>query len=91
MDIPRGKVVLEFYSERCVTCRTFGRIVENVIKDYGDVRLIKVDVRKNRDLAKRFGVIALPVAVFLKDGKEVDRIKGAKTEKEVKDFIERNR
>ncbi len=91
MNIPNGKVILEFYSERCASCKTFGAIMDKLIEEYEDIKLIKVDVRKDRDLAKKFGVIALPVAVFLRDGVEVDRIKGAKTEKELREFIERNR
>ncbi len=90
MDISKGKFVLEFYSERCVACKVVGEIVEKLIKEYGDVKLVKIDVRKNRDLAKEFGVISLPVLVFVRDGAEVDRIKGLKTEKEIREFIERN-
>jgi len=85
------KVILEFCSERCVACRTVDTLIRDVLKDYDDVELVKVDVRKNRELAKKFGVIALPVLVFLKDGVEVDRLKGAKTKEELREFVERNR
>ena len=91
MEVPKGNVILEFCSERCVACKTVDAIVKDLLKDYDDVELIKVDVRKNRDLAKSYGVIALPVLVFLKDGREVDRLKGAKTKEELREFIERNR
>ncbi len=90
MDFSEGKFILEFYSERCAACKVVGEIVEKLIERHGDVRLVKIDVLKNRDLAKKFGVISLPVLVFVKDGVEVDRIKGLKTEREIEEFIERN-
>ncbi len=91
MDLSRGKYILDFYSERCATCKAVESIMNKLMKEYGDVKLVKIDVRKNRALAKKFGVIALPVLVFIKDGVEIDRIKGARTEKELREFIERNR
>jgi thioredoxin 1 len=91
MDLSKGKYILEFYSERCVACKTVESIMDRLMKEYGDIKLVRIDVRRNRDIAKKFGVIALPVLIFIKDGVEVDRIKGAKTEKELRDFIERNR
>ncbi len=91
MDLSSGKYILEFCSERCVACKTVEAIMNKLIKEYHDIKLVKIDVRKNRNLAKKFGVIALPVLVFIKDGVEVDRIKGARTEKELREFIERNR
>ena len=91
MDISSGKYILEFCSERCVACKTVEAIMNKLMKDYDDITLVKIDVRKNRDIARKFGVIALPVLVFIKDGVEVDRIKGARTEKELREFIERNR
>jgi len=91
MDLSDGKYILEFYSERCAACKAVESIMNKLMKDYSDVKLVKIEVRKNRDLAKKFGVIALPVLVFIKNGVEIDRIKGARTEKELREFIERNR
>jgi thioredoxin 1 len=84
------KAVVEFYSERCVACRTVMAILDELSKEYPDIAILKIDVTKNREIAKKFGVIALPVLIFFKNGVEVDRIKGAKTRNELKEFLERN-
>ena len=46
------------------------------MKDFGDVKFIKVNVFE-REFARSFNVIALPVIVALKDGVEIGRLKGA--------------
>ena len=71
MEIPNGKVLIEFYSPRCKSCQDVQRILEDILKDFGDVKFIKVNVFENREFAKSFNVIALPVIVALKDGVEI--------------------
>ncbi len=50
----------------------------------------RVNVRDKRDVARRFGVIAIPVLVFIRDGVEVGRIKRPGTEREIREFMERH-
>ncbi len=82
-----GKIVLEFYSPRCKSCHDVGRILEEVIKDFADVKLVKINVMENRDFARSYGVIALPVLIAMKDGVEVGRLKGAKCKSEIVKFL----
>ena len=87
MEIPNGKVLIEFYSPRCKSCQDVQRILEDILKDFGDVKFIKVNVFENRVFAKSFNVIALPVIVALKDGVEIGRLKGAKSRSEMLEFL----
>ncbi|WP_456328159.1 thioredoxin family protein [Archaeoglobus sp.] len=87
MEIPNGNVLIEFYSPRCKSCQDVQNILENVLKDFGDVKFIKVNVLENREFARSFNVIALPVIVALKDGVEVGRLKGAKSKSEILEFL----
>jgi thioredoxin-like negative regulator of GroEL len=43
----------------------------------GHLKVVKVDVDANRDLAARFGAQSIPLLVVIRDGREVDRIVGA--------------
>ncbi len=87
MEIPNGNVLIEFYSPRCKSCRDVQMVLENVLKDFGGVKFIKVNVLENREFARSFNVIALPVIVALKDGVEVGRLKGAKSKSEIVEFL----
>ncbi|WP_457549545.1 thioredoxin family protein [Archaeoglobus sp.] len=87
MEIPNGNVLIVFYSPRCKSCQDVQRILENVLKDFGGVKFIKVNVFEYKEFAKSFNVIALPVIVALKDGVEVGRLKGAKSKSEIVEFL----
>lgn len=87
MEVPKGKVVLEFYSPRCRSCEIVEEILKDVLRKFEDVKLVKVNVLERRDFARKFGVIALPVLVALKDGIEVGRLKGARNKSEIETFL----
>lgn len=67
-------VVLEFYAERCASCRTLFRILDETETE-GAV-LGKVDVDAAPGLAARFGVVRIPTLVAVRNGKEVKRLSG---------------
>lgn len=74
-DIP---VMIDFYAEWCGPCRMMSPIVEEFAKNYeGKVKIGKINVDEESDLAMRFGVQSIPSFIFIKDGKVIDRITGA--------------
>jgi len=79
-------MVIEFYSPRCKSCKIVEKYLEEALKNY-NVKLMKVNVLENRDFARKFKVIALPVIVALKDGVEVGRLKGVRRRDEIESFL----
>ena len=74
-DIP---VMIDFYAEWCGPCRMMSPIVEEFAKNYeGKVKIGKINVDEESDLAMRFGVQSIPSFIFIKDGKVIERITGA--------------
>ena len=74
-DVP---VMIDFYAEWCGPCRMMSPIVEEFAKKYeGKVKIGKINVDEESDLAMRFGVQSIPSFIFIKDGKVIDRITGA--------------
>jgi thioredoxin 1 len=71
-----GKMVmLELGSVGCIPCEQMKPVMEKLRANYkGTLEVFFVDVRKNKDTARRFGVYAIPTQVFLdKNGKEFHR------------------
>lgn len=74
-DVP---VMIDFYAEWCGPCRMMSPVVEEFAKDFeGRVKIGKINVDEESELAMRFGVQSIPSFVFIKDGKVVDRVTGA--------------
>ena len=85
-DIP---VMIDFYAEWCGPCRMMSPIVEQFAKDFeGKIKIGKINVDEESDLAMRFGVQSIPSFIFVKDGKVIDRITGALPKPVLKNYLD---
>jgi thioredoxin 1 len=53
-------------------------ILDEVEKEYPDLTITRIDIDSDEDMVKQYNIQSVPTYVILKDGKEVDRIIGAK-------------
>jgi thioredoxin 1 len=85
-DIP---VMVDFWAEWCVPCRMITPIVERLAQRYaGRLKVVKLDVDANQDLAIQYQVMSIPTLLFFKNGQPVDRIIGAVGEQAIVQKIE---
>lgn len=70
-------VVVDFYANWCGPCRLLAPILERIAEAYqGRVRIVKVDVDQEPELAGHFGVSSIPTLAFFQNGRLVDRHAG---------------
>jgi len=71
-------VVVDFWAGWCAPCRLMKPVMESLARDYsGRAHFAKVDVDRNQELARRYGVMSIPNFVVFRNGKPVDRAVGA--------------
>ena len=70
-------VLLDFWAAWCGPCRMLSPIVDEVAEERTDVKVGKVNVDEQPDLAAEFGVMSIPTLIVFKNGEEVDRSVGA--------------
>jgi thioredoxin 1 len=69
-----GIVLVDFYADRCGPCKMLTPIMEELHNDYGDnekVKIVKVDVDANQDVAGEYGVMSIPTVYVFKNGESV--------------------
>lgn len=79
------KTVFYFTADWCQPCKKVKPIVEEMKKEGYQFQMIDADYEQL--LVKQFKVNSVPTFILLEDGKELNRITGAKTQNELKDFI----
>ena len=67
-----GVVVVDFFANWCGPCKMLGPVLEELSDSRSEVKVVKIDVDEEEDLARRFGVMSIPALYLFKDGKQVD-------------------
>ncbi|MBI3111823.1 MAG: thioredoxin [Ignavibacteriales bacterium] len=71
-------VLIDFWAEWCGPCKMVAPVVEELAKEYdGKLKVGKVDVDSNQQVAIQFGIRSIPTLLIFKQGKVVDQLVGA--------------
>lgn len=80
-------VLLDFWAAWCGPCRMIAPIVEEIANERTDIKVGKIDVDDQAELAGRFGIMSIPTLVVVKDGKVVNQSVGAKPKAQILEML----
>ena len=86
---PNILIVLDMYASWCRPCKLLAPQMDDMSVTHPTVVFLKIDADKERDVASQFHVEGFPTIVFLKNGKELDRIVGCDPQK-VEDLVNKH-
>ncbi len=70
-EIKEGKVIVDFFASWCGPCRMLSPLLED-LEENEDVKVLKVNVDEQEEIASEFIVSSIPYLVFFKDGKRIN-------------------
>ncbi len=76
-------VLLDFYADWCGPCRMVAPVLEQIAQENPHVKVCKINVDENMELATRFQVTSIPLLVVMKDGKMVNQALGARPKEQI--------
>lgn len=74
----KGTVLVDFWASWCGPCKMIGPIIDQIAEERGDIKVGKVNVDEEQELAVQFKVMSIPTLLVFKDGKVVNQSLGAK-------------
>jgi thioredoxin 1 len=84
-------VLVDYFAEWCPPCRRLGPIIEELAGEMaGTIKVCKLNVQDNSDLATQFGVMNIPTMILFKNGEEIWRAVGFQAKKAIIKNVEAN-
>ena len=83
-------VLVDFWAVWCGPCKMIAPHVDALAEEYaGRVKVMKVNVDDEQEIANRYGIMSIPTLLFFKDGKVADQVVGAVSKSVIADRLEK--
>ena len=80
-------LVIDFWATWCGPCKMMAPVVEEVAKDYPDVKVCKVNVDEEPELSNAFKIVSIPTIVVIKNGEIIDSVVGYRPKEDIEKII----
>lgn len=81
-------VLIDFWASWCGPCRMVSPVIDEIAEETAGIKVGKVNVDEQRELASAFGIVSIPTLIVMKDGKVVKKSMGAQPKRNILRMLE---
>lgn len=81
------KVLLDFWASWCGPCRMVAPILDEIAQEREDIKVGKINVDEELELASRFGIMSIPTLVVMEQGKVINQALGARPKQAILELL----
>lgn len=80
-------VLIDFWASWCMPCRMVSPIIDEIAGEREDVKVCKINVDEQPELAAKFGIMSIPTLVVMKNGEITNKSLGARPKQQILDLL----
>ena len=82
-----GTILIDFFADWCTPCKMISPMIEDIAQNT-DVKICKINVESEKELAKKIGIMSIPTLVVMKNGTVLNRSIGVTGKKAIMDMLD---
>lgn len=80
-------VLVDFWASWCGPCRMVSPVIDEIAEEREDIKVCKINVDEEPDLANRYQIMSIPTLLVIKDGEVVNKSMGARPKPQILDML----
>lgn len=80
-------VLLDFWAPWCAPCRMLAPVVEEIANERADIKVGKINIDEQSELANKFGIMSIPTLVVMKNGKIIQQVSGVRPKNAILEML----
>ena len=80
-------VLVDFWATWCGPCRMLAPVLEQIAQERQDIRVCKINVDEEKELAETYRILTIPTLMVMQDGKILRQVSGARSRQEILDML----